>query len=403
MTEKAFYRSFGLLIIMITEKLYDLDSYVTEFKCKVVDLYEDGEKLRVILDRTAFFPEGGGQTSDRGTLDDVYVEDVQIERGKILHTVENSKENSDKLQPGTVLTGKIDFKKRFSDMQQHSGEHIFSGIVHSLYGYDNVGFHLGSETVTLDFNGPLGKDDICKVEKLVNKAVWDNKEIHVFFPTEEEKQAIPYRSKKEVDGPLRLVEIPGVDICACCAPHVRRTGEIGLVEVVKFEKYKGGTRLNILCGERALDDIRKKLDENHEVAVLLSTKETETAKAVEKLKTDNADLSYKLGGAKLEKLKMLAGSMSESERNVVFCDLTENEMIREYANLLSEKSRDYSAVFGGENGEYKFVIISKSGFDLDTLCKKLREAFGARCGGRNGIVQGSVSASEEEIRKELGQ
>ena len=388
---------------MMTEKLYDLDSYVTEFECKVIDLYECGEKLNVVLDRTAFFPEGGGQTSDRGTLGDVYVEDVQIERGKIRHIVENSKENSEKLRIGTVLTGKIDFEKRFSDMQQHSGEHIFSGIVHSLYGYDNVGFHLGSETVTLDFNGPLTKDDVCKVEKLVNKAVWNNKAIHVFFPTEEEKQTITYRSKKEIDGPLRLVEIPGVDICACCAPHVRRTGEIGLVEVVKFEKYKGGTRLNILCGERALCDVRKKLDENHAVAALLSAKETETAAMVEKLKTDNADLSYQLGGARLEKLKILAQSMGESERNIVFCDLTENDMIREYANLLSDKSRDFAAVFGGENGNYKFVMISKSGFDLDSLCKKMREVFGARGGGRNGIVQGSVSAGEEEIRKVLEQ
>ena len=386
---------------MMTEKLYDLDSYVTEFECKVIDLYERGEKLNVVLDRTAFFPEGGGQTSDRGTLGDVYVEDVQIECGKIRHIVENSKDNSEKLRVGTVLMGKIDFEKRFSDMQQHSGEHIFSGIVHSLYGYDNVGFHLGSETVTLDFNGPLTKDDVCKVERLVNKAVWDNKAIHVFFPTEEEKQTITYRSKKEIDGPLRLVEIPGVDICACCAPHVRRTGEIGLVEVVKFEKYKGGTRLNILCGERALCDVRKKLDENHAVAALLSAKETETAKMVEKLKTDNADLSYQLGGARLEKLKILAQSMGESERNIVFCDLTENDMIREYANLLSDKSRDFAAVFGGENGNYKFVMISKSGFDLDSLCKKMREVFGARGGGRNGIVQGSVSAGEEEIRKAL--
>ncbi|MGN1195565.1 MAG: alanyl-tRNA editing protein [Acutalibacteraceae bacterium] len=383
---------------MITEKLYDLDSYVTEFKCKVIDLYETGEKLHVVLDRTAFFPEGGGQTSDRGYLDDVYVEDVQDKCGKIVHIVENSKENSEKLLPGTVLKGKIDFKKRFSDMQQHSGEHIFSGIVHSLYGYDNVGFHLGSETVILDFNGTLNKDDVCKVEKLVNEAVWDNKEIHVFFPTDEEKKEINYRSKKEVDGPLRLVEIPGVDICACCAPHVRRTGEIGIIEVVKFEKYKGGTRLNILCGERALIDIRTKLDQNHEVAKLLSAKETETAKMAEKLKSDNAELSYKLGGAKLEKLKMLAESREESERSIVFCDLTEGDLIREYANLLSEKSRDFSAVFGGENGEYKFVIISKSGFDLDTLCKKMREAFGARGGGRNGIVQGSVSAGEADIR-----
>ena len=147
--------------------------------------------------------------------------------------------------------------------------------------------------------------------------------------------------------------------------------------------------------------MRTKLDENHAVAALLSVKETETAKAVEKLKADNADLSYRLGGAKLEKLKMLAESMGESERSVVFCDLTETDMIREYANLLSEKSRDFAAVFGGDNGEYKFVIISKSGFDLDTLCKKMREAFGARGGGRNGIVQGSVSASEAEIRKVL--
>lgn len=386
---------------MTTEKLYDLDSYVTEFECKVINLYNADEKLHVVLDRTAFFPEGGGQTSDRGYLNDVYVEDVQDECGKIVHIVENSKENSEKLQPGTVLTGKIDFQKRFSDMQQHSGEHIFSGIVHSLYGYDNVGFHLGSETVTLDFNGTLSKDDVCKVEKLVNKAVWDNKEIRVFFPTEEEKQTVSYRSKKEVDGPLRLVEIPGVDICACCAPHVRRTGEIGIIEVVKFEKYKGGTRLFILCGERALSDIRTKLDQNHEVGKLLSAKETETAKSVQKLKTDNADLSYKLGSAKLEKLKMLAESKEESERNVVFCDLKENDMIREYANLLSEKSRDFAAVFGGENGEYKFVMISKSGFDPEPLCKKMREAFGARGGGRNGIVQGSVSATEDEIRKLL--
>lgn len=386
----------------MTEKLYDLDSYVSEFSCQVVELYICGNKLQVVTDRTAFFPEGGGQTSDVGYLEDVYVEHVEIECGKIKHYVENCEENLQKFRIGAVLHGKIDVEKRFSDMQQHTGEHIFSGIVHNLFGFDNVGFHLGSEVVTLDFNGVLNEENICKVEYLVNKAVWDNLEVKVFYPDKSELDKIEYRSKKEINEALRLVEIPGVDMCACCAPHVRRTGEIGMVEVVSFEKYKGGTRLSILCGERALKDVRRKLNENHKVSNLLSAKETQTADMVEKLKADNAKLSFDLQGARLEILKLKAESVKPEKRIVVFCDITDVNMIREFANLISDKAEEFAAVFGGD-GEYKYVIITKTGFDVNTLCKKLNSTFSGRGGGRGGIVQGSLNGSREEIEKMLAE
>lgn len=377
---------------MYTEKLYDLDSYISEFDCKVLELYKDGEDLIVVTDKTAFFPEGGGQSSDIGFLGNCFVCDVQIECGKILHRVENYEESVNNFQIGKKTHGVINTQKRFSDMQQHSGEHIFSGIVHSLFGYNNVGFHLGKEFVTLDFDGEFTKEDMCKVESLVNKAIWDNLEIKTFYPAEEELKTINYRSKKEINEALRLVEIPGVDICACCAPHVKYTGEIGIVEVVNFEKFRGGTRVYILCGQRALVDIRAKLDENKKVSNLLSAKETETASMTQKLKNNCSTLSYELSQAKLEVLRLKAEKEPPQKRIVVCCDITDGEAIREYANILSEKAEDFAAVFGGRDEAYKYVIISKTGFDINALCKKMNEHFGGRGGGRNGIVQGSVNA-----------
>ncbi|MGN0468549.1 MAG: alanyl-tRNA editing protein [Acutalibacteraceae bacterium] len=386
---------------MKTEKLYDLDSYVSDFECQVLETYKNDDKLVVVTDKTAFFPEGGGQSSDIGVLGGLSVCDVQIENGKITHIIDNFEENSDKIVVGDFITGKVDMQKRFSDMQQHSGEHIFSGIVHSLFGYDNVGFHLGKEAVTLDFNGLFTKEEICKVEKLVNKAVWDNKEIRVFYPTPEELETIEYRSKKEINEALRLVEIPGVDMCACCAPHVKMTGEIGMVEVLSFEKFRGGTRVSILCGERALDDIRKKLDENHKVSNLLSAKETETFDMVNKIKNDNSQLSFELSKTKLDLLKVKAESIKEEKRIVVFSSLSDTDMLREYANILSKKAQDFAAVFGGEKDHYKYVIISSGDFDVNALCKEINSRFSGRGGGRGGIVQGSLCGKKEEIENSL--
>ena len=385
----------------MTEKLYDTDSYIEEFECKVINLYDYEGDLAVETDRTAFFPEGGGQTADTGTLGNLEVYDVQIKCGKLLHYVKNFEENYKKISVGEKISGKINMKKRFSDMQQHTGEHIFSGIVNKLYGYDNVGFHLGSQVVTLDFNGELKNDDICKVENLVNKAIWDNLEVRVFFPTEKELKTINYRSKKEINEALRLVEIPGVDMCACCAPHVKRTGEIGIVKVVSFEKHKGGTRVSILCGERALCDIREKLEENKKVSNLFCTKETETFKMAEKLKSDNAQLSYELSKAKLDFLKLKAQSVEEKERIVVFCDIEDTNDLREYADILSEKAKEFAAVFSGKDEDFKYVIITKTDYDVNSLCKELNSQFSGRGGGRGGIVQGSLKGEKEKIKEKI--
>ncbi len=378
----------------MTEKLYDLDSYVTEFTCKVISLYKDNEYTYVETDRTAFFPEGGGQTSDRGFLGGAYVENVQIENGKIQHIVKNDVENVEKLQIGAEIFGKIDMKKRFSDMQQHSGEHIFSGIVHSLFGFDNVGFHLGSDFVTIDTSGELSDEDICKAETLVNEAIWKNIEIKVSYPTEEELKTIHYRSKKEIDGPLRIVEIPGIDICACCAPHVKRTGEIGSFRVVKSERHRGGTRLYVLCGERNLIDAREKLLQNYLVSNLLVTKETETFTMVQKLKDERAALAAEVSALKKELSALKAQNVESGKRIVVLSDTTDMNEARELANSLSEKAEEFAAVLFGENGE-RYVIISKTGFDLSALCKTMNEKFSGRGGGRGGIVQGSIEKPNE--------
>ena len=381
----------------MTEKLYDRDAYLTEFTCKVINLYSDKNYIYIETDRTAFFPEGGGQTSDKGWLGGAYVENVQITDNKIIHFVENTEENVKLLKNSTILKGKIDMKKRFSDMQQHSGEHIFSGIAHNLYGCTNVGFHLGSEVVTLDFDKFLDENDICKVENLVNKAIWDDLEIRILFPSNEELSKIEYRSKIEIEGQVRLVEILGVDMCACCAPHVKRTGEIGIVEVVNSEKYKGGTRVSILCGERALRDIRHKLNENRKISVLTKTKPSETAEAVERLIKEKDRLEYELVGANREILLSKAQTIENQKRIIVFDKKLEGKLLSDFTLSLMEKAEDFVCCFCGEEAAYRYCIASKA-TDLRPLAKKLNSAFNGKGGGRPEIVQGSISATEEEIR-----
>ena len=379
----------------MTEKLYDTDSYLYEFDCKVISLYSDEDYIYIETDRTAFFPEGGGQTCDKGTLNDINVENVQLTDGRIWHYIKNNEENAEKFTVGTSLLGKIDAKKRFSDMQQHSGEHIFSGIVNSLYGYNNVGFHLGSEVVTLDFDGELNEDDICKVETLVNNAIWRNLEIKVTFPSDDELTKIKYRSKIEIDGQVRIVEIPGVDICACCAPHVKFTGEIGIVRVVNFERYKGGTRVSILCGERALYDLRHKLKQNRLVSNLTSAKQDETAAAVERLKNENEKLKYDIVGLTRELLSLKCQSIAPEDRIIVFDSKLEGKLLQDFAISIMDKASDFAACFCGENGSYRYSIVSKS-VNLQPLCKALNTAFSGRGGGKPEIVQGSITTGTQE-------
>ena len=381
----------------MTEKLYDNDSYLTEFDCRIISFGEDNGRIYIETDRTAFFPEGGGQTSDKGYLNELYISDVQIVGDRIFHYTDNTPEALSSLQNKDTLHGKIDFKKRFSDMQQHSGEHIVSGIICSSFNYNNVGFHLGTEVVTLDFDGELSREDIDRIEFLANKAIWDNKEILVHFPSDEELKSIGYRSKIEIEGQTRLVEIPGIDVCACCAPHVKMTGEIGIIEIVNFERYKGGTRISILCGERALRDIRHKLEENRKVSVLTSSKQIETSLFVEKLKDDKEKADYQIVGLQRELLSLKAEAISTEEKIIIFDNNLQGKLLSDFALSIMEKAENFAACFCGESGSYKYCIVS-SKTDLRDMCKALNGAFCGRGGGKPQIVQGSLSGSEADIK-----
>ena len=236
----------------MTEKLFYQDSHRSTFTAIVQEVRPSGNGYEIILDRTAFFPEGGGQSSDTGSLGGVSVSDVQEIDGKIIHYTDGP------LVEGTEVEGCIDWTERFSKMQQHTGEHIVSGLIHKIYGYHNVGFHLGTDSVTLDFNGVVPKEKLHEIEQLANEAVAKNLPVQVLYPTDEELSKISYRSKIEIEGQVRIVVIDGYDVCACCAPHVKQTGEIGLIKLVGMQNYKGGVRISMLCGFRALEDYYQK-------------------------------------------------------------------------------------------------------------------------------------------------
>ena len=246
----------------MTEKLYYADAHMTEFDAAVLSCEKAKDCWAVVLDRTAFFPEAGGQLSDRGALYlpdgkggelALTVTDVQIEDGVILHRVTLPQDVMSLLTPGTMLRGEVDMARRFDFMQQHTAEHIISGIVHARFGYDNVGFRLSENSCTMDYSGVLAPEQIPEIELSANRAIWDNLPVEITFPSEEEQKTLVYRSKKEIaSDELRIVTIPGIDTCACCAPHVARTGEIGLVKIIRLQNWKGGVRLSIAAGARAL-------------------------------------------------------------------------------------------------------------------------------------------------------
>ena len=266
----------------MTEKLYYEDSHLKKFTAVVQECLKAGDRYQVVLDRTAFFPEGGGQYADTGMLEEVHVLDVQEKDGIIYHLTDRA------LFPGAGVTGRIDWEERFMKMQQHTGEHIVSGLVHARFGYRNVGFHLGTTDCTMDFNGEITKEELLEIEKEANQAVIQNLDVMVSYPSAEELKSLEYRSKIEIEGQVRIVTIPGYDVCACCAPHVNKTGEIGQIKLTNVQRYKGGVRVTMLCGFRALADYNRKLHAVRQISAALCAKEDETTEAVGHLQEECA-------------------------------------------------------------------------------------------------------------------
>lgn len=383
-----------------TVRLYDQDAYATEFEAEVLACEEVEKKekkvYQVWLDQTLFFPEEGGQSPDMGTIDGIKVLDVQIKDEVITHTL------AAPLAVGTMVKGVVDWKHRFYNMQQHSGEHIFSGIVHNRFGYDNVGFHLSDSIVTMDFNGVITAEDIEKIETEVNQAIIENIPVEVSYPTKEELKVLEYRSKIEIEGQVRIVTIPGYDVCACCAPHVRRTGEIGMLKVMNVQSYKGGVRISILCGFRALEAFRQKADIITELMAQFSTNQEALVENVTKLKNTNQTMKNQLASAKQELMEYKVAAIPEdSENAILFESDLDTPVVRNVVNGLVEQFTGICAVFvGNDESGYQFIIGSKNK-DCRQIAAALREKLSARGGGSDKMIQGSVAASQLQIEELL--
>ncbi|MBQ9935387.1 MAG: alanyl-tRNA editing protein [Lachnospiraceae bacterium] len=381
-------------------KIFYEDINITEFDGKVVSCeYDEAKQLyKVLLDATAFFPEEGGQSADVGTLGGQRVLDVQIKDDLIYHYVENA------MEAGTTVSGQVDWNQRFDFMQQHSGEHILSGLIHNRFGYNNVGFHLSTNDVTMDFNRVLTWEQAREIELEANMIVYHNLPVEILYPSSEELVGMEYRSKIEIDGQVRIVKIPEVDMCACCAPHVATTGQIGIIKIVGVQSYKGGVRLNILCGERALRDYSEKFDSVSAIAQDMSIKQEQVVEGYQRLKDECQTLKSKVNELQARCLSMSLDALpspDESDNAVLFTDITDNVAIRNAVNELMERYSGYNAVFAGSGdgaGSYRFVVGSKS-LDCSELAQRLRSELGAKCGGNKVMIQGSVEASQEQIMK----
>jgi len=377
-------------------KLFYENIKLTNFTATVVscEATEDGKQYRILLDATAFFPEEGGQSADKGSINDLPVLDVQIKDDLIYHYLEQP------LEPGSSVTGHVDWKQRFDFMQQHSGEHIVSGLVHNRFGYNNVGFHLSNNEVTLDFNGELTPEQLREIELQANEIIYQNLPVEIIYPSKDELATLSYRSKIEIEGQVRIVTIPGVDVCACCAPHVTRTGEIGIIKITSCQSHRGGVRLTILCGKRALADYNKKQDSVTAVSVALSARQDLIADAVRKVKEDMSRQQERINTLQAQLLELNVSTLtapSECENAILFVDKMDTIAIRNTVNTLVERYCGYCGVFSGDeiNG-YTFIVGSKTK-DCKELAQTFRQELGAKCGGNTPMIQGSVTANKENI------
>lgn len=383
-----------------TIRLYDNDAYACEFTATVVKCTKSEIKsgkdtipgYNVILDQTLFFPEEGGQSPDKGTINEIDVLDVQIKNNVITHFVK------EEIPSGTEIKGKINWTHRFNNMQQHSGEHIFSGLVHNKFGYDNVGFHLSDQIVTMDFNGVLSPEDVSNIEFEVNKIISENRKITVTYPSKEELANMDYRSKIEIKGQVRIVTIEETDVCACCAPHVRMTGEVGMLKVMSTSNYKGGVRISILCGFRALEAFREKSAIVNDLTTYLTTGQENLLDTVTKLKSNNQSLNSELAKLKQKALEDKLASISSDQKDVIIFESgLDTKIIRNVVNSLMELHEGVCGIFVGddENG-YNYVVGSNN-VDCKEIANTMREKLNAKGGGNNKMIQGSVTAKSDAI------
>ena len=372
---------------MEKHKLYYEHPYMKEFEAIVTHCVEKNGAFEIMLENTCFYPEGGGQPSDVGFIGDAAVSHVKETNEGIIHITDKP------LDKSNTYPAYINWQKRFDHMQHHSAEHVVSGIINKLYGADNVGFHIGEEYITMDYNVTLTREDIEKIEYHSNEAVFKNIPINIDYY--DNTPQIDYRSKKELSGIIRIVSIEDCDICACCGTQLFKTGEIGLIKIVAFQKYKAGSRLFMVCGFRALKDYQIKENNISEISTLLSSKPYESAKHVQLLNDEKERLKFELTKAKFELIDIKTASMEFSDKAIVFEENLSADEMRHYLNNLSKKHKTTAVFSGSDNEGYKYVFTSLTG-DFSAVVKNMNTSLNGKGGGKD-IAQGFLSTTKEKI------
>ena len=376
---------------METRKLYYEDSHLARFSARVVSCEKTEKGWEIILDATAFYPEGGGQAADTGVLGGVRVLAV-CERGEaVVHLCDGP------LEAGSSVEGVIDYAARFDRMQQHSGEHIVSGIINRRYGCHNTGFHMGSEVTTIDFDGVIPAADLAAIEAEANRAVWQNIPLRCWYPGPEELERVFYRTKRALPWPVRIVEVPGYDSCACCGTHVQATGEIGIIKLFSAMGFRGGTRMEMACGGRALALLNAAFEQNRQVSQAFSAQITETGEAARRMNEVLAQQKYRIAGLEKQIFEGIAKSYVNCGDVLHFADGLDSTGVRELADAIAEHCGGVAAVFSEGEGGCAYCLVSREG-DLRPLGRELAQALRGRGGGKPGFQQGRVQAGKAEIK-----
>lgn len=376
-------------------ELFYRDEYAREFDAEVISCQKGKKGYEVALSDTAFYPEGGGQPADRGTLGQVNVLDVKRRNGEILHITDAP------LEPGMTVHGVLDWERRFDHMQQHSGEHILSGVVHAQFGYDNVGFHMNDEVVTVDFNGPITWEEAMELEDKVNAYIWTDAESRELYPSEEELKAMDYRSKIELKGKVRLVEYPGADLCACCGTHVAHTGEIGLMKILSVSRHKDGVRMEMLFGGRAMKDYDRKHLLNTEFSCRLSSKPYETGEALQRVLDEMNAMKFRMQAMNERYYAMRATSIPVGEPVIFFNEPGMSMVeIRKFCDYLISTGKVKTAmIISPKDKESVNYVMGSADLNMRDVGKLLNEELHGRGGGRPEMVQGSFQAEAEAVEQ----
>ena len=376
---------------MNCEKLFYNDSYATTFTAEVIDCFENKDHFAIVLDKTLFYPEGGGQPCDHGVIrfggETAEVFDVREKNGIICHYSKTA------IPVGTVIEGEIDFERRFDLMQQHTGEHMISGIVHSLFGYDNVGFHLSEKDMSLDFSGPLSREDIDRVVEIANGLIVKNQPVTADYP---DISKIEYRSKKALEGPVRIVTAGDADVCACCGTHLSTTGQVQMIAVTDSMNYKGGTRIFLGCGRRVFADYMAKNTSCLDISHKLSAKVEEITGKVNDKIAECENLKAELAEAKNQLFSYWAESVPAGDVGFMEKDGLSSGEIQRLCSKLNEKCPTACVVAKQTDGTSKICLFS-SVCDTNKVGRAICTALGGKGGGKPGIFQGTFSAEGDVL------